>query len=104
MDSGWFPEPSVLSQDTASFPMSRMSRRMRCSPSAARSRCRGCISGPLPLSVSVDYLLGRTDQRDLRDDRVHATFRRLSDASAETIDRAVRVVEALLDQDDPKKE
>ena len=55
------------------------------------------------LSVSVDYLLGRTDQMELHDDRVQATFRRLSDASADTIDQAVRVVEALLDRDDPKK-
>lgn len=55
------------------------------------------------LSVSVDYLLGRSDEADLRDDRVHATFRRLSDAPADTIDRAVKVVEALLDQDlEPK--
>ena len=30
-----------------------------------------------------------------RDDRVAATFRRLSDGSADTIDQAVRVVEAL---------
>lgn len=50
------------------------------------------------LSVSVDYLLGRTDEADIRDDRVQATFRRLSGASAETIDQAVRVVEALLDR------
>ena len=56
------------------------------------------------LSISVDYLLGRTDQAELRDDRVHATFRRLSVASADTIDQAVRVVEALLDRDDLKKE
>ena len=38
------------------------------------------------LSVSVDYLLGRTNQMELRDDRVRATFRHLSDASADTID------------------
>ena len=37
-----------------------------------------------------------------RDDRVQATFRRLSDASADTIDQAVRVVEALLDREDPE--
>ncbi len=55
------------------------------------------------LSISVDYLLGRTDQTELHDDRVQATFRRLSDASADTIDQAVRVVEALLDREDPKK-
>ena len=56
------------------------------------------------LSVSVDYLLGRTDAVDLRDDRVQATFRRLSDASAETIDQAVRVLEALLDKDTKSEE
>lgn len=56
------------------------------------------------LSVSVDYLLGRTDAMDLRDDRVQATFRRLSDASAETIDQAVRVLEALLDKDTKREE
>ena len=56
------------------------------------------------LSVSVDYLLGRTDEADIRDDRVQATFRRLSDASAETIDQAVRVVEALLDRDTEEQE
>ncbi len=55
------------------------------------------------LSISVDYLLGRTHQMELRDDRVQATFRRLSDASADTIDQAVRVVEALLEREDPKK-
>lgn len=55
------------------------------------------------LSVSVDYLLGSTDEVDLLDDRVQATFRRLSDAPADTIERAVKVVEALLDQDmEPK--
>lgn len=51
------------------------------------------------LSVSVDYLLGRSDEVDLLDNRVQATFRRLSDAPADTIERAVKVVEALLDQD-----
>ena len=56
------------------------------------------------LSVSVDYLLGRTDEVDLLDDRVQATFRRLSDAPADTIERAVKVVEALLDQDMEPKE
>jgi len=46
--------------------------------------------------VSIDYLMGRTDQAELKDARVEATFRRLSDASGATIDQAVRVVEALL--------
>ena len=55
------------------------------------------------LSISVDYLLGRTDRMEQHDHRVQATFRRLSDASADTIDQAVRVVEALLDRDGPKK-
>ena len=57
-----------------------------------------------PCRSRSNYLArAASDQTELRDDRVHATFRRLSDASADTIDRAVRVVEALLDQDDPKK-
>ena len=55
------------------------------------------------LSVSVDYLLGRSDESDLVDDRVQATFRKLSGASAETIDRAVRVVDALLSEDSERK-
>ena len=55
------------------------------------------------LSVSVDYLLGRSDESDLVDDRVQATFRQLSGASAETIDRAVRVVDALLSEDSERQ-
>ena len=51
------------------------------------------------LSVSVDYLLGRTEAIDLREDRVQAIFRRLSSASAQTIDQAVRLIEVLLDQE-----
>ena len=51
------------------------------------------------LGVSIDYLLGRADEPELRDERVEATFRRLSDASGDTIEQAVRVVEALLDAD-----
>ena len=51
------------------------------------------------LSVSVDYLLGRTSDAGLVDERVQATFRRLSEAPADTIDQAVRVVDALLRQD-----
>lgn len=53
------------------------------------------------LSVSVDYLLGRTEGIDIRDDRVQATFRRLAGSSAETIEQAVRVIEALMDRDRP---
>lgn len=51
------------------------------------------------LSVSVDFLLGRTGEANLVDERVQATFRRLSEAPADTIDRAVRVVDALLKED-----
>ena len=51
------------------------------------------------LSVSVDYLLGRSADAGLVDERVQATFRRLSEAPADTIDRAVRVVDALLAED-----
>ena len=56
------------------------------------------------LSVSVDYLLGRTDEADLVDERVRATFRRLSEAPADTIDRAVRVVDVLLQEEPGGKE
>lgn len=56
------------------------------------------------LSVSVDYLLGRTGAIDIRDHRVQATFRRLSGASAETIDQAVRVIDALLDRETEERE
>ena len=51
------------------------------------------------LSVSVDYLLGRTDEAGLVDERVHARFRRLSTAPADTIDQAVRVLDALLGEE-----
>jgi len=58
------------------------------------------------LGVSIDFLMGRTDQAEMKDERVEATFRRLSDASGETIDHAVRVVEALLaaEEETGKKE
>ena len=56
------------------------------------------------LSVSVDNLLGWTDAVGVRDDRVQATIRRLSDASAETMDQAARVIEALLDKDTKREE
>ena len=55
------------------------------------------------LSVSVDFLLGRAAAVDLHDDRVQATFRRLSDASGDMIDQAVRVLDALLDQETERK-
>lgn len=51
------------------------------------------------LSVSVDYLLGRSEDIDLRDDRVLATFRRLAGASDDTIEQAVRVIDVLLDRE-----
>lgn len=51
------------------------------------------------LNVSIDYLLGQSDEPELRDARVQAVLRRLSEASDEKIDQTVRVIEAMLDEE-----
>lgn len=51
------------------------------------------------LNVSIDYLLGRSEEPELRGKRVEALFRRLADASDEEIDQSVRVIEAMLDRE-----
>lgn len=48
------------------------------------------------LEVSLDYLLGRADQPEIASPRVAAVFRRLGNASAETVDAAIDVVDALV--------
>lgn len=51
------------------------------------------------LNVSIDYLLGRSEEPELRGERVQALFRRLSEASDEEIDQSVRVIEAMLERE-----
>lgn len=51
------------------------------------------------LNVSIDYLLGRSEEPELRGERVQALFRRLSKASDEEIDQSVRVIEAMLERE-----
>lgn len=53
--------------------------------------------------VTVDYLLGRTDQPGLASERFAAAFRGLSEASSETVDNALNVVKALVDGDRKRK-
>jgi len=52
------------------------------------------------LEVSIDYLLGRTEEPDIiTGGRVEVAFRSLSDASGETIDAAIDVIETLVGRD-----
>lgn len=53
------------------------------------------------LGCSVDYLLGQTNEPELTDPRARAVFRRLSQASGKTMEQALRVVETLLDSEEP---
>ena len=53
--------------------------------------------------VSVDYLLGRTDQPGVASERFAAAFRGLSEASSETVDNALDVVKALVERDRRRK-
>jgi transcriptional regulator with XRE-family HTH domain len=55
------------------------------------------------LRCSVDYLLGATEEPELTDPRARSVFRRLSGAPSETIDQAVKVVDALLGEEGQKK-
>ncbi len=56
------------------------------------------------IGISTDLPLHAILREASRDDLVQATSRGVLDASTDTIDQAVRVVEALLDREDPKKE
>lgn len=51
------------------------------------------------LNVSIDFLLGRSEEPELRGEKVEALFRRLSEASDEQIDQSVRVIEAMLNRE-----
>lgn len=51
------------------------------------------------LNVSIDYLLGRSEEPELRGEKVEALFRRLSGASDEKIEASFRVLDAMLDGD-----
>lgn len=56
------------------------------------------------LEVSIDYLLGRSDQPQVSSSRFSAAFRGLADASAETVDAALDVVQTLVDRERKRKE
>lgn len=49
--------------------------------------------------VTLDYLLGRTDEPGVASERFAAAFRGLSEASSETVDSALDVVRTLVDRD-----
>lgn len=51
------------------------------------------------LNVSIDYLLGRSEEPEFRGEKVEALFRRLSGASDEKIEASFRVLDAMLDED-----
>ena len=95
---GWTQEQLAYESHVSAATISHFETGKRQRASAAN-----LVKLATALSVSVDYLLGRVDAADLRDDRVQATFRRLSDASGDTIDQAVRVLEALLHQESERK-
>lgn len=50
------------------------------------------------LNVSIDYLLGRTEEPEFRGEKVEALFRRLSEASDEQIKHSLRLLDAMLDE------
>lgn len=50
------------------------------------------------LNVSIDYLLGRSEEPEFRGEKVEALFRRLSEASDEQIEQSLRVLDAMLDE------
>ena len=54
--------------------------------------------------VTVDYLLGRTDQPAVASERFAAAFRGLAEASSETVDNALDVVKTLVERDRKRKE
>lgn len=51
------------------------------------------------LSVSLDYLLGRTDQVQAVGEKVNIVLRSLGEARAETIENVAAVAHALTEQD-----
>ena len=54
--------------------------------------------------VTIDYLVGRTDEPDLASDRIAVAFRGLSRASSDTVDNVLDVVKALVERDTEKKQ
>jgi transcriptional regulator with XRE-family HTH domain len=55
------------------------------------------------LEVTIDYLLGRSEEAQVASPRVAAAFRGLAGASAETVDAALDVVETLVDRERRKR-
>ena len=55
------------------------------------------------LDATIDYLVGRTDRPDLVSDRFTAAFRGLSEASSETLDSVLDVVDTLVRRDRDRK-
>lgn len=56
------------------------------------------------LKCTTDYLLGQSDELEVPSGRVAATFRRLAEASDDTIEDAVSVIDALLDRERGKEQ
>lgn len=54
--------------------------------------------------VSIDYLLGRSDEPQLSGERFAAAFRGLADSSDETVDNALTMVESLVERERRKRE
>jgi transcriptional regulator with XRE-family HTH domain len=55
------------------------------------------------LKVSVDYLLGRTDDSVPRGGAVEAVFRKVESASDDTIEHLMTIARALAEQDKKKR-
>lgn len=51
------------------------------------------------LQVTIDYLLGRSEEAQVASPRFSAAFRGLADASAETVDAALDVVQSLVERE-----
>lgn len=55
------------------------------------------------LNVSIDYLLGRSDELEMRGEKIEAVFRRLSEATDKEIDQSLRLLEAMLGEGPDEK-
>ena len=56
------------------------------------------------LDVTIDYLIGRSDEPQVAGERFAAAFRGLSQASSETVDSALAVVKTLVDGDRQRRD
>jgi transcriptional regulator with XRE-family HTH domain len=56
------------------------------------------------LEVTIDYLLGRSEDPQVASERFSAAFRGLATASSETVDSALTVVQSLVQQDRERKQ